>query len=253
VELPELAPGKYKWTAFAQLQDGSEFKAGEGEFEKKDEAKTFPWWNFSGGNAEKVLWPFAAVKAEDGGRVLKAWGKEYRLDGLALPQQIVVTGNTDKWPAGRSGKPEVLAAPVRLDATIGGKPVALKAAGKPKIVSAADHRIALSGTASGSGLKVATATKLEQDGAYFVDLTLAPEKSGQPVALDALDLVIPVRSDVATFLNAFGVTGHGGGSTCPTTPPMRSRGRSPANGPRSRRRSRTSPCTWRRTPKARGS
>ena len=36
--------------------------SGKGEFEKKDEAKTFAWWNFAGGNAEKVLDPWTPVK-----------------------------------------------------------------------------------------------------------------------------------------------------------------------------------------------
>ncbi len=98
LSLPPLAPESISWTASVVLKDNTEVKAGEGEFEKKDEAKEFPWWNFFGGNAEKVLWPYAKVSAEKGGSVVTCWGKEFRLDGLALPAHILVTGNADKWP-----------------------------------------------------------------------------------------------------------------------------------------------------------
>ncbi|HUU22555.1 MAG TPA: glycoside hydrolase domain-containing protein, partial [Phycisphaerae bacterium] len=212
MQLPELAPGTYSWEATVIFADGTEAKAGEGAIEKKDEAKSFPWWNTKIGNAEKVLRPFTPVTAEKGGRVLKAWGKELHLDGLALPKQVLVTGNTDKWPRGRSGTPEVLAEPIALYAAIdGGQAVRVEAPGKPEVVSTADHRIALRGKAAAGPLRVTTETRWEQDGTYFVDLTLAPGKPDRPVKVNSLDLQIPVRSAVATFLNAYGLTGHGGG------------------------------------------
>lgn len=210
VQCPPLATGKYAWKASVLLKDGTEKAAGEGTFEKKDETKSFPWWNYNGGNAEKVLWPFTAVKVEKGGQVLKAWGNELQLDGLALPAQIIATGNTERWPQGRSGNPAVLAEPVHLDAVIGGKATRFKASGKPKLVSAADYRLMLSGSTQANGVQISTATRFEQDGSYFIDLTLAPAKAGKPVTIDSLDLSIPLRDDVATFLNAYAHCGYSG-------------------------------------------
>ncbi len=210
--LPSLAAGKYPWTASVILKDGTEFKAGTGEIEKKNEAAAFPWWNSKLGDANKVLWPFTAVAQEKQGKILRAWGKEYQLDGLALPRQIRVTGNADKWPAGRSGQPELLAAPITCEAVIGGKilPVVARRGG-PNVLEAKEHQIALAGAGAAGPLAVRTTTRLEQDGAYFVELTLAPAKTGQPVTVDRFDLRIPVRMEVAEYLNTFGVTGHGGG------------------------------------------
>lgn len=210
VRLPVLQPGKYSWETSVTLKDGTSVPAGGGAFEKKDEAKEFAWWNANLGNAEKVLWPYTPVRAEREGQVLRAWGKEYRLDGLALPTQVLCTGNTDRWPPGRSGEPEVLAAPVRLDAVVNGAATEVKVAPRPRVVSAADHRIALAGRATAGGLRLRTATKLEQDGAYFVELTLAPAVADRPVTVDRLDLSIPLRGEVATFLNAYAHCGFSG-------------------------------------------
>ena len=215
LQLPSLPSGKYSWKAFVVMKDGTEVAAAEaladnGVFEKKDEATAFPWWGTKLGDAEKVLWPYTAVKAEAGGAVVKAWGKEVELDGLALPKKITSTGNSDKWPRGRAGQPDVLAAAIRIDAVIDGKAVAVACADKPTIRSASDHRITLAGAAAAGPLRISTMTTLEQDGAYFVDMTLAPARSGDTVKVDALDLVIPLRSDVATFLNAYAHCGYSG-------------------------------------------
>jgi len=210
VRMPPLSPGKYSWSTSVVLKDGSDVPAGKGTFEKKDEAKEFPWWNFAGGNAEKVLWPFTKLSVAEDGRVVRAWGKEIHLDGLAMPTQILVTGNAERWPADRSGKPEVLAAPLRLDAVIGGKAERFGASGRPRVVSAANHRLCLAGKAGAGDLSATSRTRLEQDGAYFVELTLGPKDPRRPVRVERLDLSIPVRAKVATFLNAYAHCGFSG-------------------------------------------
>jgi len=210
VRVPPLAPGKYSWSTSVLLRDGAEVSAGEGTFEKKDEAKEFSWWNFPGGNAEKVLWPFTRLAAESGGRVVKAWGREMDLDGLALPVRIRSTGNSQRWPRGRSGNPDVLAGPVRLEASVGGKRVTFLPSGSPKLISAVDHRLCLAGEATAGGLRATTSTRLEQDGAYLVELTIASGTGTQPVTVESLDLFIPVRPEVATFLNAYAHCGYSG-------------------------------------------
>ncbi len=215
LQLPALPPGKYSWKASLVMKDGTEVPAGEGiadkgGFEKKDEAAAFPWWGTKLGDAEKVLWPYAAVKADEGGAKLKAWGKEIELDGLALPKKIISAGNSEKWPAGRAGSPEVLAAPIRIESVVDGRPATVPSDGKPKLVSSADHRIRLAGEAIAGQLRISTKTAFEQDGAYFVEMTLAPAKPGERVKLDSLDMVIPMRSEVATFLNAYAHCGYSG-------------------------------------------
>jgi len=208
--LPVLTPGTYTWRAALLLRDGAEVNAGEGTFEKKDEAKTFPWWNTGEGNAEKVLWPYIPISVELDHRRFHSWGKEFHLDGLALPEQILVTGNTDKWPAGRSDTPELLTEHIHLNGIIDGKLVGFASLSKPVIVSQAPHRITLTGSASAAGVRVTTATKLEQDGAYFVQMTVAPEVAGKAVTIESLDLSIPLRAEVATFLNAYDKASYSG-------------------------------------------
>ncbi len=210
VQLPVLAPGKYRWESSIVLKDGSELAAGTGEFEKKDESAAFAWWNTPLGNGEKVLWPYAAVAAESRGAVLKAWGKEYRLNKLALPEQILSTGNTDRWPKDRTGAPEILAAPCRLRVTAGGKTADVPAAGRPAVEAKADHRVTVTGEGELDGLRVTTRCRLEQDGAYFVELTLAAAKPGASKVVEAVDLEIPVRAALADFLNAYAHCGYSG-------------------------------------------
>ena len=210
VQLPALAPGKYRWESLVVMKDGSELPAGAGAFEKKDEARTFAWWNTPLGNAEKVLWPYTALTAEKEGAVLKAWGKEYRLDALALPEQIFSTGNMERWPEGRAGTPEVLAAPCRLLVTLGGKTSNLPAKGRPRVAERTDHRITVTGEGERGNVHVSTRAWLEQDGAYFVELTLASAGAGTPATVEAIDLEIPVRATVAEFLNAYAHCGYSG-------------------------------------------
>lgn len=208
LQLPALKPGTYRWESFARLQDGSEEKAGEGELVKKDEAKEFPWWGTTVGKAEKVLWPFGPVSADDEGRVLKAWGKEVHLDGLALPSRIRSTGNMDKWPAGRAGEADVLAGPVVFSGVVDGKPVTWQPPKRPHVVQVQDHAVDLRGEAAAGGVRVTTETRLEQDGAYFVELKLQPDAQGEAVTVSQADLRVPLRPEVADFISAHGAPGY---------------------------------------------
>ena len=209
--VPGLAPGKYRWETFVEFADGTTEAAGEGEVEKLDEATAFPWWQTKIGDAEKVLAPYTPLSVEKEGQTLRAWGKEYQLDGLALPKQILVNGNADRWPAGRTGPSAIMAAPVTVSAVLDGQPASVKPASSPELIRVSPHRVELAGSATAGNLAVSSRTKLEQDGAYFVDLTVSPAKPGASVQVDQLTLSIPVKNEVARYLNAFGVTGHGGG------------------------------------------
>ncbi len=93
VPLPALAPGTYRVTLTFVAADGKPLVSrNDITFQKKDEAKEFAaWWNNKLGDTEKVLQPFTALRvhATTGGTTIACTRREYQVDDLGLPRQII--------------------------------------------------------------------------------------------------------------------------------------------------------------------
>lgn len=198
VALPKLKPGNYTVRTVLLDETGTKRYPQEAAITKLDEAAEFAWWQTKAGDPEKLMPPFTPVGYEPETRTASCWNRTLVLGGLALPERIEANGLP------------LLAAPITLALTCQGEDVTLQEEAAPTFVSkgrGVDWRADLAGAASGGGIKVSTTTRLEQDGAYFVTLTVAPE--AKPVEIEALRLRIPIRADAETML-AFAAAKHVG-------------------------------------------
>jgi hypothetical protein len=210
VDLPPLKPGTYQVEASMELADGRKLGPFSRTFEKKDEAKEFArWWGKKCGNIERVLKPFAPLRAAkvSGFRVqgsgaetqnlkpetysgFSLLGREYAFDALGLPLAL------------RSQGEAVLAAPARIVVTAGGKETVIPV-GQPKITEQKDWRVCFEGKARGAGLVFSATGWLEQDGLVYVQLTYRPEGKS-PVQIDALRIEYPLAETDADGLLCVG-------------------------------------------------
>ncbi len=203
IPLADVQPGSYEVSGSIILKDGRTFGPRSASFVKMDEARAFSrWWGKDPGNSERVLPPFAPIKALSRDRsdqsdqsdrpdpTFSLWGRKYAFDALGLPVLVKSQGGN------------VMAAPARIVVTVGGKETAITA-GKPTITDQKDWRIRFEGKAEGEGLAFSAVGWLEQDGMVSVDLTYEP-KDGKPVKIDALRIEFPVANDVAECLVSVG-------------------------------------------------
>jgi hypothetical protein len=210
IELPPLKPGTYRVEASMELAGGRKLGPFSRTFEKKDEAKEFArWWGKKCGNIERVLKPFAPLRAAkvSGFRVqgsgaetqnlkpetysgFSLLGREYAFDALGLPLAL------------RSQGEAVLAAPARIVVTAGGKETVIPV-GQPKITEQKDWRVCFEGKARGAGLVFSATGWLEQDGLVYVQLTYRPEGKS-PVQIDALRIEYPLAETDADALLCIG-------------------------------------------------
>jgi hypothetical protein len=196
-EFLELAPipaGEYVLEAALVLRDGGRIGPVTREFRKLDEATEFAaWWNNGLGGIERVIPPFTAMRTQRD-RV-SLWGRTYDLGTLGLPDAIESQGD------------ELLAAPVRLVAVVGGKEQVIELEGRPSIREATDWRVRFEGSASGAGLRFTVSGWVEQDGLCYLELTYAPG-GRKPVTVDALRLEWPFRAAAAESLLCYGPGGN---------------------------------------------
>lgn len=194
IELPTLAPGKYEVAVAIVDGDGKTLVSRKDlSFEKKDEAKEFSkWWNNKVGDTEKLLPPFEALKVK--GNTVTCTRREYQLDGLGLPKQIVSNGGN------------VLTGPTRIVVTVGGKEQVVPTEGRVKFTSTKDWRLEFTGaTASAAGLNFTVKGWMEQDGLVNLDVTFAPQS--QPVAIDDLRIEWPVDDALGNWMSCIGGVG----------------------------------------------
>jgi hypothetical protein len=217
LDLPELTPGTYDWTLALQDANGKEVVSRKGQIVKRDEAAAFPWWNYDGGRADRVLWPYEAVSVE--GAIARYWGGEYTLDGLGLPRQLVVTANREWRPALLEDRPSVLSRGLRFSAGQKGKAVKVGFAQVPRTMAVKDWEAVFEGFGQvGEDVEIQSRATLGQDGLLWVELTLRPgldASSGRDVrrksaSLDRLTLDIPLRESVATHMIARSEGGNTG-------------------------------------------
>lgn len=169
VQLPKLSAGKYQVAVALVDGDGKTLVSRKDlSFEKKDEAREYAkWWNNKIGDTDKVLPPFESLKVK--GNAVSCTRREYQLDALGLPRQIVANGGN------------VLTGPSRIVVTVGGKEYVVPTKGKVKFTSKKDWRVEFAGApVEVAGIRFSTKGWMEQDGLVNLDLTYAPEKYPSP-------------------------------------------------------------------------
>lgn len=192
VQLPPLAPGRYRLEASLIEQDGTRLGPMEKTFERLDEAAVFGDWYRQGlGDVERVIPPFAPVTvAAD---AVSVWARRYRIDALGLPRQI------------ESGGWDVLQAPARVVVVRDGQETVIATRPSPVFDESKPWRLSFHGQAEGAGLALSAAGWIEQDGLCYLNLTYGPQQ--EAVAVDALRLEFPLSEAVAECLVC---TGDGG-------------------------------------------
>lgn len=211
VQLPALSAGKYQVAVALVDGDGKTLVARKDlSFEKKDEAREYAkWWNNKIGDTEKVLPPFEALKVK--GNTVSCTRREYQLDALGLPRQIVANGGN------------VLTGPARIVVTVGGKEYVVPTKGKVKFTSKKDWRVEFAGApVEVAGIRFSTKGWMEQDGLVNLDLAYAPEDSGfgvqgsekksgtggkPTVLIDDLRVEWPVDDALGNWMNCIGGVG----------------------------------------------
>lgn len=181
LSLPDLPEGEYD--AVVTLLDPAGRKT-VSEKKLRFVRKKYEWEHNTLGISDEVIPPFTPMKVA--GQNVLCWGRTLTVGKGGLPDQIVAGQ-----PTGTFGAPErLLAAPVRLVVTQGGKTV--EAAGTAsKLTDLGGHRVDIEGTLQAGALAIATRAFEEYDGWYQVELVAAPETL---TPVDAMDLVIDLRN-----------------------------------------------------------
>lgn len=185
--LRDLKPGHYTARLVCRNAKDDVLVERETAFEKRDPVKAFPWWNTTKGDIERVIPPWTPVKLD--GNKLAVWGREMTAGAAGLPAAV------------RSQGREVLAAPCRLEATLGDGRTVSAGAPELKVESQAEHRVVLRTESRLADLRVHSRVTTEFDGMYKVELTLDPAR---PVAVKELRVVVPLRNEKAEYLTACG-------------------------------------------------
>ena len=119
--------------------------------------------------------PWTPLKADPSGTV-EVWGRVYDLSA-ALPKRVTANGH------------EILAEPVTLNGSSNQKPLQWRVE-RLTLRSADDQKATYDVTLAAAGARITGSFTIEFDGFIWYDLTLEP--SGGELALDGLDLVIPI-------------------------------------------------------------
>jgi hypothetical protein len=173
------APGQH--TVIATLRAGEEALA-----TAADTFTTTPvadYFDTQAGLSDQVLEPFTALRSAPGRFV--CWGREYQFGRDPLPRAI------------RTRDQQVLAGPVRLVGTVGGKPLTWRASGGRLSGTSATAATWAAGASAGD-VRLAASTLVEYDGCLTTDLTL--DTAGQTI--ESLALEIPLKPEHARYIHA---------------------------------------------------
>ncbi len=176
---PPLGEGLYEVEMSLLDADGKSIVARKDSFEKK----SYPFESFKGGLAETVMPPYTPVEAKVSS--FTTVGNTYEIGENGLPSQI-----RNHLIAKEAGQ-EILAGPVTLSATSGGKTANLAGDVKKFSWSRSDVPTRVKGSAEGqlAGLEVKIKSEADYTGQYLVEMELSPK--GKP-EIESLELEIPL-------------------------------------------------------------
>jgi len=174
-DIPSLAEGEYELVA--QIE-GVPVEPIIDSFKRQ----RFEWENNTLGTSDVVVPPFTPIKTT--GHKIDVILRSHQLNGVGLWDQVVA-----------DGKP-LLKAPMRLEATIGGKIIA--AQGKANIVSQKPTQAVANAQWLAGALQGSTRSEWDYDGAVRLTMTLQPPTA--PV--EKLTLTIPLDDTAAPLMHA---------------------------------------------------
>lgn len=173
VDTPKLAPGDYTVVSEIIGDDGKVLASRTDPFIERH----YDWEGNKLGTQKIVVDPYTPVQTD--GLSLKVWGRTYQFADSGLPTSLVAKGQ------------DLLGAPIRLEAQIGGKDIQLKPQGAAHWSHADGHNATLEGQgALGESVDVAVQADTEYDGTTFYTIKLSPKDDA---TVDRLDLVIPLQ------------------------------------------------------------
>lgn len=172
------------YTIAVRLADPDGEKLAARDFVVKRPA-TPAWMNTTVGLSDAPVAPFTPIEVEDDS--LSALIKEYHFAGRSLPARILSQGR------------EILAGPLRLEATIQGKKVDLST-NPIRITAESPTRVEwkTDPLEIAQGLSVDFSGWMEEDGFVWVEARFHGDAE---VEIDSLELLLPVRREIAKFFN----------------------------------------------------
>jgi hypothetical protein len=184
IRTPPLPLGSYG--VFCRLLN----EKGKVLFEKVDTFKRhhFEWENNTLGKGDVVIPPWTPMTVQK--QTVGVWGRNITFGADGLPASVKSQGE------------ELLAKPIRLDASIGGKNAAWKTEESFKVTKSEPGVVETVAKGKLGELPVTIETRTEYDGLTKVTLSLRP--SGK-TDLQSMDLVIPMAEPVdTTIINGCG-------------------------------------------------
>ena len=185
---PPFGFGTYELRAVARDAGGNTICEAVRTFERKQP----PWWGNKLGVTDKVMPGWTPVEVK--GRTLSVVCRDIRFSDSGLPESLVSAGE------------EILAAPIALTATAGGKAETLKpVAGAFRAETKGKVRADFAGKATGAGIAATVKGYLEFDGMMWFSVTLRPtavdSSRQQSTAIESLRLTIPYTQDASRLLH----------------------------------------------------
>jgi len=183
VATPPMNFTHYEVKAVARDAQGNPVCEALGEFERKAP----PWWGNRIGVSQKAMPGWTPVRAS--GTTVSVARRDVVFAPSGLPEKVVSVGE------------DILAAPVRLDASLDGKPIPLRPDGRLRFQPRGEARVDIQGgSLRADGLSIHTTAYAEFDGMMWFRVTLQPAPGKSP-SLDSLRLTIPYTAPSAALLH----------------------------------------------------
>ncbi len=169
------------------------------EFRQPVEIPNFSWYGNTLGMQRKVLTPWTPVQVK--GTTVKCWGREYRFNNSAFPEQIVTRDVA------------ILAHPISIEADVDGQEVEWLQTSITKISAddvAAIFNGRMIGRAGDQEILVTTSVEIEYDGFALFNI-----QADQPQLFDNFALVIPLKEQHALYHHRYTTVREGCAGSVP--------------------------------------
>jgi len=178
-ETTDLPKGAYEVRATALDPQGGELGTAAAPFQLPDDP---PWLGSREGLSDRVLAPWTPVQAK--GRTVSVWGRTYEFAGFPLPSAVTAADT------------QLLAAPIRFVATVGGATQQWEP-GTTSRIDRAPATASLRTEVLSESLRLSGFVRVEYDGMLRSEITVEPLT---PTTVESLVLEIPLKPEHAKYL-----------------------------------------------------